>query len=379
MKILLAPDSFKESMSAKKVTESMEKGLKYVLPDAEYIKIPMADGGEGTVESLIESTSGQIYNVEVIGPVGNAVKSFYGILGNGETAVIEMAAASGIQLISKDERNPLFTTTYGTGQLIKHALYKGVKHIIIGIGGSATNDGGVGMLEALGIRFLDINGEEIPKGGGYLHRIHKVDTSSLDSRLLDVNIEVACDVTNPLTGKDGASYVFGPQKGANKEMVEILDQNLKHYARIVKEQIGKDIDRTPGAGAAGGLGAGLLGFLNARLVRGVDLVIKHSNLEEHVKDADFVFTGEGSVDGQTIFGKTPFGVASIAKEYNIPVILLAGKIGGGYEKLYECGVTAVFNILTEVCTLDEALEQGERNVEITCRNIGRLILSMECD
>ncbi|WP_352419503.1 glycerate kinase [Proteiniborus sp.] len=375
MKFVLAPDSFKESMTAKMVAEAMEIGLKSVFPRAEYVKIPMADGGEGTVQSLVESTSGKIYNTSVIGPTGRHIESFIGILGDGETAVIEMAAASGIQLISESERNPLITTTYGTGELIKFALNKGVEHIIIGIGGSATNDGGVGMLQALGVKFLAENGEEIGKGGGNLNRIHKIDTSHLDPRLINVKIEVACDVTNPLTGKEGASYIFGLQKGATPEMIKQLDNNLKHYAKMIKQQIGKDIDKIPGAGAAGGMGAGLLAFLNVKLVKGIELIIKHTKLESHVKEADYVFTGEGSVDAQTILGKTPFGIALIAQKYNIPVILLTGRIGQGYEILYKHGVTAIFNILSNVGTLDEALKNGGENVEITSKNIGKLIAS----
>lgn len=373
MKFVLSPDSFKESMSAKEVAESMERGLKVVFPQAQYIKIPMADGGEGTVESLVEATSGKIYNVSVTDPLGNPVVANFGILGDKKTAVIEMASASGIQLVPQDKRNPSVTTTYGTGELIKAALEKGANHLIIGIGGSGTNDGGAGMLQALGVRFLTKNNEEIPRGGKNLNLIHKIDISNLDSRLSKVKVEVACDVTNPLTGKEGASYIFGPQKGATEEMVKELDNNLKHYAKVIREQIGKDVENISGAGAAGGLGAGLLAFLDTKLVRGVDLIIHYTNLESHIKDADFVFTGEGSIDSQTLFGKTPFGVASVAKKYNVPVIVLAGRIGKGYEKLYDHGITAIFNILSKVTTLEQALKDGSQNVETTSQNIGRLI------
>src|SRR5690554_4106256 len=271
MKFVLAPDSFKESMTAKEVADAMERGIRKVMPDAECIKVFMADGGEGTTQSLVDATNGRIYKVKVMGPLGDTVEAELGILGDKETAIIEMASASGIQLISKEERNPLVATTFGTGQLIKEALDMGVKNLLIGIGGSATNDGGAGMFQALGGRLLDKEGNELPKGGGALDKLHRIDISNLDPRLSKINVEVACDVSNPLTGKTGASHIFGPQKGATTEMVEKLDRNLKHYANVIKEQLEKDIDTVAGAGAAGGLGAGLLAFLSAKLVKGVEL------------------------------------------------------------------------------------------------------------
>lgn len=376
MKFVLAPDSFKESMTAKEVSISMENGLKKIFPNAEYIKVPMADGGEGTVQALIDATNGKIFKKEVLGPLGTPITAEFGILGDGTTAVIEMASASGLYHIESENRNPLITTTFGTGELIKYALDENVNKIFIGIGGSATNDGGAGMLQALGGKLLTKSGEGISFGGGALSDLYKIDLSNLDPRIKNVSIDVACDVNNPLTGKNGASYIFGPQKGATPEIVATLDENLKHYANIIRRDLQKDIENIPGAGAAGGLGAGLMAFLSANLKRGVDLVIEYTNLEEKVKNADFVITGEGAIDYQTKFGKTPYGVASIAKKYNIPVIVLVGKIGDGCEVLYEGGITSIFGILPGTMDIKEALKIGKANVERTSENVGRLIKSI---
>ncbi|MCM8710214.1 glycerate kinase [Clostridium sp. SYSU_GA19001] len=373
MKFVLAPDSFKESMTAKEAAEAMERGIKKVMPDAECILVPMADGGEGTVQSLVDATNGETIEVEVTGPKEQKVNAMFGILGDGKTAVIEMASASGIHLVKKEERNPLVTTTFGTGQLIKAALDRGVKRIFIGIGGSATNDGGAGMVQALGAKLLDKEGVELPFGGGALDRLYKIDLSGLDARLKDVTIEVACDVTNPLTGKTGASYVFGPQKGADSEMIEKLDKNLAHYAEVIRKELNKDIENIPGAGAAGGLGAGLMAFLNAELKRGVELVIKYTELEEKMKGADYVFTGEGSVDSQTIFGKTPFGVAATAQKLSIPVIAFAGRIGDGAEVLYKKGINSIIGIMSGAASIEEALKQGAYNLERATENIVRIL------
>lgn len=374
MKFLLAPDSFKESMTAKEVADAMERGIKRIIPNAECVKVPMADGGEGTVQSLVDATEGKLYKVMVKGPLGDKVQGIFGVLGDKKTAIIEMASASGLHLVPREKRNPILTTTYGTGELIKAALDKGVNHIIIGIGGSATNDGGAGMLQALGGKLLTVDNKEINLGGGYLNLLHKIDLSGLDKRLKDTKIEVACDVNNPLTGKNGASYIFGPQKGATSEMVKILDGNLSHYAKVIKEQLGIDIESIPGAGAAGGLGAGLLAFFCAELKRGIELVTEHTKLKEKMQGADYVFTGEGSIDGQTLYGKTPFGVALIAKDYNIPVIAFAGRIGDGVESLYEHGISSIIGILSEADTIDNALKSGPENIERTCENIARIIL-----
>lgn len=373
MKFVLAPDSFKESMTGKEAAEAMERGIKRVVPNAECIKVPMADGGEGTVQSLVDATNGEFYEALVTGPDGNPTKAIYGILGDKETAVIEMASASGIHLIAGEKRNPLNTTTYGTGELIKAALDKGVRNILIGIGGSATNDGGAGMVQALGVKLLTEQGDEIGFGGGALSQLHIIDLSGLDKRLQNIKVEVACDVKNPLIGKTGASYVFGPQKGATPQMVEVLDRNLEHYANIIKEQLGRSIAYVEGAGAAGGLGGGLLAFLAAELKRGIDLVVKYTDLKNKMKGADYVFTGEGSIDGQTLFGKTPMGVAITAKELSIPVIVLAGRVGNGCETLYDHGITSILGIVSEATSLEEALKRGPENLERTAENVARIL------
>lgn len=370
---VLAPDSFKESMTAKEVCIAMEKGIKKALPEAVCIQVPMADGGEGTVQSLVDATDGKIYPVTVTGPLGTPVEASFGILGDGETAAIEMASASGIHFVNKETKNPLVTTTYGTGELIKAALDQGVRKIIIGIGGSATNDGGAGMAQALGVRLLDENGEELGFGGGALSHLATLDVSGIDPRLKDTKIYVASDVTNPLCGEKGASHVFGPQKGATPEMVQTLDANLAHYAGVLKEQLGKDLIDFPGAGAAGGLGAGLLAFTSAELRRGIELVIDFTELEDKVKMADFVLTGEGGIDFQTQYGKTPYGVAQAAKKYGKPVIALAGYVGE-VDVLYDKGIDAIFGILPKATSLEEALAAGQENIEKTAENIARLLM-----
>ncbi len=371
--IVLAPDSFKESMTAKEVCVAMERGIKKVNSNIQCIHVPMADGGEGTMQSLIDATGGEVYSLEVVGPLGNKVKAEYGILGNGEIGVLEMASASGIHLVSLEERNPLITTTYGTGELIKACLDRGVKKLLIGIGGSATNDGGVGVIQALGGRLLDKEGNELGFGGGELEKLDRIDLTNFDRRLKDVVIEVACDVSNPLCGENGASYIFGPQKGASVEMIKILDNNLKHYAKVIKEQFGKDVLEIAGAGAAGGLGAGLMVFLNGNLKKGIEIVIEYSGLEKKVKNCDMVWTGEGSIDFQTQYGKTPLGVATVAKKYNKPVVALAGRVGDDIDILYEKGIDSIFGIMRGVTTIDEALKNGKENIERTSENIARLM------
>ncbi|WP_195573906.1 glycerate kinase [Paenibacillus sp. 1001270B_150601_E10] len=370
---LLAPDSFKESMTAKEVCIAMEEGMRKVYPDAEYIHVPMADGGEGTVQSLVDATGGKIYEAEVTGPLGQPVKARYGIMGDGVTAAIEMASASGIHHVTKETKNPFITTTYGTGELIRECLDKGITKIIIGIGGSATNDGGTGMAEALGVRFLNAAGQSIPRGGGSLDQLATIDVTGLDERLKHVEMIVACDVTNPLCGEHGASHVFGPQKGATREMVKVLDDNLAHYADIVREQLHKDVRDIPGAGAAGGLGAGLLIFTQATLQRGIDIVIEYTGLKAKLAEADYCLTGEGGMDFQTKFGKTPYGVAKAAKEANTKVIAIAGYIGEGIEALYDEGIDAIFGIVPGAAELEKVLAEGPQNVSRTCENIARLI------
>ncbi len=361
--ILCAPDSFKESMSASQACDAMEKGILSVDSNIEVIKVPMADGGEGTVDALVSSTRGRIFNVKVHDPLGRIIESKYGVLGDGETAVIEMAAASGLELLNEEEKNPYLTTTFGTGELILDALDKGVKKFLIGIGGSATNDGGTGMLEALGVRFLDKDNNCLKMNGQRLIDIHKIDISSLDKRLKDVKIDVACDVTNTLCGFEGASYVYGPQKGANQEMVEVLDQYLKHYAGIIKKDLNKDVLNISGGGAAGGLGVAMSAFLNANLKKGIDLVIQYSNLEEKLIDVDLVFTAEGKIDFQTRFGKTPVGVSMLAQKYNIDCVGFGGKVDIEKDALKDLGMSHLIKITPDDMDLKDALKNGEKNLE----------------
>lgn len=373
MKFVLAPDSFKESMTAKQVADAMERGIKKIMPDADCVKVPMADGGEGTTQSLVDATGGDLHFIDVMGPLGKTVQAQIGILGDGRTAIIEMASASGLQLISAEDRNPLLTTTFGTGELILKALDMGVNHLLIGIGGSATNDGGAGMFQALGGKLLDKDGKELAKGGGALAELYRIDIEELDPRLKEVTVEVACDVNNPLTGLKGASHIFGPQKGATPDMVDQLDKNLVHYAGLIRTQLGLEVETVAGAGAAGGLGAGLMAFLSAKLIRGIDLVIEHTSLEASISGADYVLTGEGSIDSQTLYGKTPIGVSTLAKKYGVPTIVLAGTIGEGVDVLYDHGITSIFGILQTPCALNEAIRTGLTNIERTSENIARLI------
>lgn len=377
MKIILAPDSFKDSMTAIEVCQAMEMGIKKVKPNSKIISVPMADGGEGTTHALVNCLHGKYLTEVVSGPLNEPVKATYGLINKGKTAIIEMAAASGITYLTDQQRNSdniKLTNTYGTGQLINSALKHGVEKIIVGLGGSATNDGGAGMAQALGVQFFDKNNQLISKhlGGGDLDKIAHIDISEINPNLNKVKFILASDVTNPLTGRDGASFTFGHQKGVDQKTQELLDKNLSHYAQLIKKQINKDISNIPGSGAAGGLGAGLLAFTNAHLESGVKVVAKETNLEKQIKDADLVFTGEGATDFQTKFGKTPYGVAQIAQKYRVPVISLAGKLGEGIDQLYQYGFTAFFSILDEPCSLEEALKNGPKNVTHVCENIMRL-------
>lgn len=369
MKIVIAPDSFKESLSAMQVATAIEQGFREIYPDAQYVKLPMADGGEGTVESMVEATEGHYHFIDVTGPLGTPVQARWGMLGDGKTAVIEMAAASGLHHVPPEHRNPLLTTSYGTGELILAALDRGVEHIILGIGGSATNDGGAGMLQALGIDLLDENGDALPEGGGALSKLATIDTSHADPRLKTVSITVACDVNNPLCGPTGASAIFGPQKGATEAMVAALDGALAVYGKRLQEFTGRDVMNAPGAGAAGGMGAALLGLLGADLKPGVEIVINALQLERLVADASLVITGEGRLDSQSICGKTPIGVARCAKRYQKPVIALAGGLTLDHQIVHEHGLDAVFSVLTRIATLPEALEDAEYNLRISARNI----------
>ena len=373
MNIVIAPDSFKESLTALEVAVAIKTGFERIFPNAEYQLVPMADGGEGTVQSLADATQGSLQKIAVIAPLTNTVEAFWGLSGDKQTAFIEMAAASGLHLVAPEQRNPLVTTSYGTGELIKAALDRGVKKIILGIGGSATNDGGVGMLQALGIRFLNAQQQEIGFGGEQLAFISQIDLSALDPRLAQVEIEVACDVNNPLCGEYGASAIFGPQKGATAAMVEQLDKALAHFAQVVKSQFGKEIALHAGAGAAGGMGAGLLLLPNVRLKSGVQIVIEATHLQDKISQADLVITGEGRMDAQSIAGKTPIGVARLAKELNKPVIAIVGSLREDYSVVYQHGIHAVFPIIRQLSSLDELLKQGKENLILTAENVARVI------
>lgn len=373
MKIVIAPDSFKGSLSAKEVADNIEVGIRKVFKNDEIVKVPMADGGEGTVQALVDATNGRLIHKSVKGPLFNEVDAFYGILGDNKTAVIEMASASGIMLIKEEEKDPLKATTYGTGELIKDALDSGCKKIIIGLGGSATNDAGAGMLQALGVSLLDSNKNEIGLGGGSLDKLCYIDLSKMDKRIKDTEIVVACDVENPLVGEKGASHVFGPQKGATLDMVNILDKNLEHFGDIVEKHLNVSIKDYPGGGAAGGLGAALYAFLNAKLKKGIEIVIETVNLEEKVKGADLVITGEGMMDFQTQFGKTPYGVAKIAKKYNIPVIGICGGIGKDARELYNKGFDSIFSIVDKPMSLEESMKRSKTLMQDTAERIMRII------
>ncbi|CNK69860.1 putative glycerate kinase [Yersinia pseudotuberculosis] len=369
MKIIIAPDSFKESLTAMQVAEAIEQGFSEIFPQAEYIKLPMADGGEGTVESMVAATGGELVNVEVTGPLGAPVNAFYGWMGDGETAVIEMAAASGLHLVAPEQRNPLITTSYGTGELILAALNHGARKIILGIGGSATNDGGAGMMQALGVQLSDQQGKALTVGGAALAQLVDIDLRQLDDRLAQTDILVACDVDNPLCGAKGASAVFGPQKGATPERVQQLDAALQHYGEKIEQVTGKSVINVAGAGAAGGMGAALFGLLNARLQPGIEIVTEALKLAAAVQEADLVITGEGRIDSQTIYGKTPVGVARVAKRFDIPVIAIAGSMAPDYEVVHQHGLDAVFSVLNHIQTLPEALEEASDNIRITARNV----------
>ncbi|ENG2551392.1 TPA: glycerate kinase [Citrobacter farmeri] len=369
MKIVIAPDSYKESLSALEVANAIEQGFREIWPAADYVKIPVADGGEGTVEAMVEATTGRIVEVDVTGPLGEPVTAFYGLSGDARTAFIEMAAASGLEQVPVTLRDPLKTTSWGTGELIRHALDVGVEHIIIGLGGSATNDGGAGMVQALGAKLLDAQQNDIGQGGAALEALSQIDISQLDKRLAACRIEVACDVTNPLTGKEGASAVFGPQKGATAETIDRLDTALAHYAQIIARDLKVDVLELAGGGAAGGMGAALYAFCGAQLRRGIEIVTDALQLDACVADADLVITGEGRIDSQTIHGKVPVGVAKVAKRYNKPVIGIAGSLTADVGIVHEHGLDAVFSVIYTICTLDDALKNAAENVRMTARNV----------
>jgi len=363
MRVVVAPDSFKGSASALAVAEAMRRGVLAVFPDAEVRVVAIADGGEGTVEALVAATGGRIREHTVRGPMGEPVPARWGVLGDGRTAVVEMAAASGLPLVPRERRDPRVASTYGTGELIRAALDAGLSSLVVGIGGSATNDGGAGMARALGVRFLDVDGADLPEGGAALARLARIDLSGIDRRVAGAAFLVACDVDNPLTGPRGASAVYGPQKGATPEAVEELDRALGVYAAVAAKATGRDVARLPGAGAAGGLGAGLLFFTPARLRPGVEVVLEATRFDEVVAGADLVVTGEGRTDRQTAMGKAPVGVAAAAKRRGVPVVCVSGGLGEGADAVLEKGIDAVASIVPAPMSLEEAMSGGPALVE----------------
>jgi len=373
MKIVIASDSYKGSLSSKNVGKIIKKGLSSVLTEADISIIPIGDGGEGTVEAMIDATNGHFVSVDVSSPSMISIRAQYGLSGDKETAFIEMASASGLELVPLTQRNPYTATTLGTGQLIKRALDDNVKRIIIGIGGSATNDGGIGVASALGVKFLDFNGNVITPNNKGIETLEYIDASGIDSRLKDVEIIVACDVNNPLTGKNGASYIYGPQKGADLALVEKMDKNLLKYAKIVKRDVGVDIDQIPGAGAAGGLGAGLQAFVGANLRSGIDIVLDYLDFDCKIKDADIIITGEGCFDYQTVMNKAPYGVARAAAKHGVKVIGISAVFGERAEKLLFNGFSSIFSVVNKVTDLNGAISHTEENLYLLAKSIAGLI------
>jgi glycerate kinase len=373
MHIVVAPDSFKECLTATQVSLAISKGIERIVPEADIICIPVADGGEGTVEALVTATGGKIIQTPSVDALNRPIQSFYGILGDGKTAVIEMAAASGIELIASEERNPLITTTFGTGVLLKAALDAGFTQIIIGIGGSATNDGGTGMAQALGFGLFDEDGQPLNLGGGSLCALHSIDWSNVHPKLQEAKITVACDVRNPLLGPSGATYVYGPQKGATPQMLETLEKSMVHFSRILQQEMKINVSEIPGAGAAGGLGAGLMAFCKAEMISGFELVSELTNLEKHISQASLVFTAEGKIDAQTAFGKTISGVGQLAKRYKVPVIALAGMVTDDLTELYKQGVTSVFAIGNRPMSLEESKARARELLSNTTAQIMRIV------
>lgn len=373
MRVVVAPDSFKGSISARDLCAAARRGIHAVDPEIEVIELPLADGGEGTVENMVYSTKGQTRLVQVNDPLGRPIRAVYGILGDDATVIIEMAQASGLPLLRPDERNPLITSSFGTGELIVHALNEGYRKFIIGLGGSATNDGGVGMLKALGASFYDQDGVLLPKGGASLEKLSYMDLSGLDKRLQESTFTIASDVNNPLCGANGASAVFGPQKGATPEMVQRLDMALSHFADVVEKQLGVDVRHLPGSGAAGGMGAGLLAFLHAEFKSGIELVMDAIQFEQNIQVADLIITGEGKLDEQTMAGKVIAGVCKKAKPYQIPTIAICGGMELTSEQMDEIGLLAGFSIVPKPCSLDEAMEQAEGWVQERVEQIIRFM------
>ncbi|VVO90330.1 glycerate kinase [Pseudomonas fluorescens] len=372
MKIVIAPDSFKDSLSAQSVADAIALGLADVWPEAQLIKCPMADGGEGTVESILAACEGELRHTKVRGPLGATVDAAWGWLPHNHTAIIEMAEASGLQLVPPGKRDACFSSTFGTGELIRAALDAGAQRVILAIGGSATNDGGAGAMQALGVRLLDAQGQTLVPGGLALAKLGRIDLSDIDPRLAEVRFDIAADVTNPLCGPDGASVIFGPQKGASPEQVQQLDNALGHFAERCADVLGRDVKDEPGTGAAGGLGFAATAFLGAQFLAGVEVVAELVGLVEAVQGADLVVTGEGRFDAQTLRGKTPFGVARIARQHGVPVIVIAGTLGEGYQALYEHGIDAAFSLASGPMPLEQACAEAPRLLRDRASDIARV-------
>ena len=372
MKIVIAPDSFKDSLNAQSVADAIALGLADVWPEAQLIKCPMADGGEGTVESILAACEGELRRTKVRGPLGATVDAAWGWLPHNHTAIIEMAEASGLQLVPPGKRDACFSSTFGTGELIRAALDAGAERVILAIGGSATNDGGAGAMQALGVRLLDAQGQTLVPGGLALAKLGRIDLSDIDPRLAEVRFDIAADVTNPLCGPHGASVIFGPQKGASPEQVQQLDDALGHFAERCADVLGRDVKDEPGTGAAGGLGFAATAFLGAQFLAGVEVVAELVGLVEAVQGADLVVTGEGRFDAQTLRGKTPFGVARIARQHGVPVIVIAGTLGEGYQALYEHGIDAAFSLASGPMTLEQACAEAPRLLRDRASDIARV-------
>lgn len=372
MKVVIAPDSFKDSLGAPGVADAIAAGVRSVWPDADIVCCPMADGGEGTVESVLAAAGGEWRQSHVEGPRGEPVSAAWGWIAAERTAIIEMATASGLMLLSREQRDATVTSSIGTGELIRAALDAGAQRIVLGIGGSATNDGGTGLLSALGVRFLDKNDQDLPPGGSALAKLASIDCSAVDARLKNVRLEVAADVDNPLCGPRGASQVFGPQKGASPEQVHALDAALAHYADVAAAALGHDVRDFAGCGAAGGIGFAMKAFFDARFRPGVDVVAELTHLDQAIQGADLVITGEGRMDEQTLSGKTPMGVAKAAAKRRVPVLAIAGSLGSGYEKLYEHGLVAAFSLVPGPMQLADACEQCSSLLQATARDICRV-------
>ncbi|NLB17632.1 MAG: glycerate kinase [Syntrophomonadaceae bacterium] len=372
--VIVAPDSFKGSLTAAQAAGSIARGIYKVFPGAKVVEIPLSDGGEGLVDCLIGGTEGQLFEYQVTGPLGNKVTAKFGILGDGQTGIIEMAEASGLTLVPRDQRNPMKATSFGTGELIRATLDQGCRRLIVGIGGSATNDGGAGMAQALGVGLFDKEGREISLGAEGLLKLDAIDMSFLDPRIAETEILVACDVTNPLVGPTGAAYVYGPQKGADEAMLPVLDQALHNLAAVICRDLNIRVENESGAGAAGGMGAGLMAFMGGELRSGLEIVLEMLSFEERlVAGVDLIITGEGQINGQSLYGKVPVGVARLAKKYDIPVLAMVGSIGSEVDKIYETGIDSIMTIVPGPIPLAQAIERAPEYLEDATARAMRLL------